>query len=220
MILGTAAYMAPEQAKGRAGRQARRHLGVRLRALRDADRPARVRGRRRLRHAGVGAAREPDWTLLPPDTPPRDPRAAAPLPGEGSQRAAPRHRRRALELERSGEPKSADNAAAARASATGCLRCSPSRRDRGVRVGPSSGLSDALGPAPSPSRFTYTLPAGRDFGHRQQPSRSRPTAAFSRPTRRRLCTSAPWPRGTEAIPGTKGARRSPFFSPDGQWIGF
>ena len=29
MILGTAAYMAPEQAKGRAGRQARGHLGVR-----------------------------------------------------------------------------------------------------------------------------------------------------------------------------------------------
>ena len=52
VILGTAAYMSPEQAKGRAGRQAQRHLGVRLRALRDADRQARVRGRRRHRHAG------------------------------------------------------------------------------------------------------------------------------------------------------------------------
>ena len=29
MILGTAAYMAPEQARGKTGRQARRHLGVR-----------------------------------------------------------------------------------------------------------------------------------------------------------------------------------------------
>ena len=38
MLLGTAAYMSPEQAKGQAGRQAQRHLGVRLRALRDADR--------------------------------------------------------------------------------------------------------------------------------------------------------------------------------------
>ena len=29
MILGTAAYMTPEQARGQARRQARRHLGVR-----------------------------------------------------------------------------------------------------------------------------------------------------------------------------------------------
>ena len=39
MILGTAAYMAPEQARGRAGRQARRHLGLRRRPLRDAHGP-------------------------------------------------------------------------------------------------------------------------------------------------------------------------------------
>ena len=37
VILGTAAYMSPEQARGQGGRQARRHLGVRVRALRDAD---------------------------------------------------------------------------------------------------------------------------------------------------------------------------------------
>ncbi len=33
MILGTAAYMSPEQARGKIGRQARRHLGVWRRAL-------------------------------------------------------------------------------------------------------------------------------------------------------------------------------------------
>ena len=33
VILGTAAYMSPEQARGQAGRQAHRHLGVRLCAL-------------------------------------------------------------------------------------------------------------------------------------------------------------------------------------------
>ena len=60
VILGTAAYMAPEQAKGRPRGQARRHLGVRLRALRDAHRRARVQGRghhrydRGGRHQGSG----------------------------------------------------------------------------------------------------------------------------------------------------------------------
>ena len=44
VILGTAAYMAPEQAQGPCRRQARRHLGVRLRALRDADRPQAFAG--------------------------------------------------------------------------------------------------------------------------------------------------------------------------------
>ena len=42
VILGTAAYMSPEQARGQAGRQADGHLGVRLRALRAAHRPAGV----------------------------------------------------------------------------------------------------------------------------------------------------------------------------------
>ena len=56
VILGTAAYMSPEQAKGRAGGQAERRLGVRLRALRDADGPARVQGRRCCRHARGGLA--------------------------------------------------------------------------------------------------------------------------------------------------------------------
>ena len=47
----------PGAGEGPAGGQAQRHLGVRLRAVRDADRQARVRGRRRQRHAGGRAAR-------------------------------------------------------------------------------------------------------------------------------------------------------------------
>ena len=52
VLLGTAAYMSPEQAKGRAGGQAERRVGVWRRPVRDADRPAAVRWRRHLRHSG------------------------------------------------------------------------------------------------------------------------------------------------------------------------
>ena len=48
-----AAYMSPEQARGQAGRQADGHLGVRLRALRDADGAACLRRRDGVRrHRG------------------------------------------------------------------------------------------------------------------------------------------------------------------------
>ena len=45
MILGTAAYMRPGAGARQGGRQADRHLGLRLRALRDAGRPPRLRRR-------------------------------------------------------------------------------------------------------------------------------------------------------------------------------
>ena len=66
MILGTAAYMAPEQATRQGRRQARGHLGVRRRAVRNADRPARVRGRRRSPTSWRRCLRQDvDWTALP-----------------------------------------------------------------------------------------------------------------------------------------------------------
>ena len=66
MILGTAAYMSPEQAKGRAGRQAQRHLGVRLRALRDAHRHgARSTARTSATRSRRSCAASPTGRALP-----------------------------------------------------------------------------------------------------------------------------------------------------------
>ena len=46
IVIGTAAYMAPEQAKGRGG-SPRGHLGIRRGPVRDVDPPTAVRGRNR-----------------------------------------------------------------------------------------------------------------------------------------------------------------------------
>ena len=52
VLLGTAAYMSPEQARGKSGGQARRHLGLRGDPVRDADRDSAVRGRNDLGRSG------------------------------------------------------------------------------------------------------------------------------------------------------------------------
>ena len=77
-----------------AGRQARRHLGLRRRALRDADGPPALRGRDRHRRARGGADGDPDWTRSR-RTPPARPPTARALPAQGPEGAAARHRRRA-----------------------------------------------------------------------------------------------------------------------------
>ena len=87
--------MSPEQARGATGRQAHRHLGLRLRPLPDADRAPGVRGRDALGHhrrdprprAGLVGASGRDVAVAPA--------AAAALPREGSAAPPARHRRRA-----------------------------------------------------------------------------------------------------------------------------
>ena len=96
VILGTAAYMSPEQARGKPRRQAHGRLGVRVRALRDADGEESVRGGDRhgrpRGHSHEGAR---TGQRLPEQTPAGVREFSEGVCSVTRRSAAPRHRRRA-----------------------------------------------------------------------------------------------------------------------------
>ncbi len=72
MIIGTAAYMSPEQAQGQGRRQAHRHLGLRCRALRDAHRASAPSRARMSRKPSPRCSKDKlSMDALPVATPPR-----------------------------------------------------------------------------------------------------------------------------------------------------
>ena len=71
VILGHRRLHEPRAGARQAGRQAHRHLGVRLRAVRDADGARRVRGETRLRHDRGDSRARARLGALPAPTPPR-----------------------------------------------------------------------------------------------------------------------------------------------------
>jgi Tol biopolymer transport system component len=70
-ILGTAAYMSPEQARGEGGGPPHRHLGLRRRPLRDAHGEAALRGETASDTLVAVLTREPDLGALPSAVPAR-----------------------------------------------------------------------------------------------------------------------------------------------------
>ena len=65
VVLGTAAYMAPERARGPPRGRTRRHLGLRLRALRNVDRHARFEGSESTDTMAAVLKLEPTWSRIP-----------------------------------------------------------------------------------------------------------------------------------------------------------
>ena len=152
MILGTAAYMAPGAGARQDGRQARGHLGVRLRAVRDADGPPRVRGRRHHRHDRLGRQQRAGLERAAGRDDGGRSAVARPVSQEGPEGADARHRRGAP-ADRGGHPPPSPPRGRARPPFWGAPFPAPPRR--------GGGGAGRENPNPAPRR-------GRPLGEGQQ----------------------------------------------------
>ncbi len=231
MILGTAAYMSPEQAKGRAAdrRSDVWAFGVVLYEM--------LTGQRAFKGEDVSdtlafiLTREPDWATLPADTPPPIRRLLRRCLEKDRARRLDSAAAARLEIDEALAPSAVDGATMppgpARAAWSRALPWlaalmlglaiavvllwAPWRAEKPVdrplaRLDVNLGADVSL---PAPSTFGQSVAISPD-GTRLVFASGTPVKLFTR----RLDQ----PKVTE-LPGTQGASK-PFFSPDGHWVGF
>ena len=221
MILGTAAYMAPEQARGQGGRQARGHLGVRCLLFEMLTGTRAFDGEDVTDTLAAVVRAEPDWSLLPPGLPPtsscylrrclqKDPKqrvrdmATMRLALEGAfDTAAPRRRPRR----------------ARRRSRCRCVGIGRHRRDPcGVA------LRSGIGPRPPARAGAPDHPASAGCGAHVVSSHHPDGRTVAYVAQQGAADPQLYLRDLNAVDarivtGSSGARQ-PFFSPDGRWVAF
>ena len=226
VILGTAAYMAPEQARGKAAdkRADIWAFGVLLYEM--------LTGRQAFPGEDTAHVlarvieRDPDWTLLPPTTPPGVVRLLG--------RCLEKDIRRRLRDIADAKPDLEDatqleiaGAAPTRARPLWPVLVAGTVAAVATIVAAWSSTRGALRPASEPLRFTIAIPQGEEL---LMEGGLPPPVAISRDGRqiayvtRRASGNRIYLRDREdldgrPISGTEGGN-SPFFSPDGQWLGF
>jgi len=235
MILGTAAYMSPEQAKGRAAdkRSDVWAFGCVLYEM--------LTGKRAFEGEDVGETLaavirgEPNWTALPRNLPsPVDKLLRRSLEKDRARRIGDVSTVRFLLGEASAVPPASENARAGAMPTTAKAILAASVAVAAIAITAAAWF--ALRPLPSPpvhpvTRFSVALPPDVVLSFGNNPNSS-PIVALSPDGTRvvyvatRTESSSPqlYQRMSDqlepvAIPGTERAQ-NPFFSPDGLWIGF
>ena len=179
-MIGTVGYLSPEQAQRRHRRPPLRHLLAGRRALRDADRDARLQGHEPGRAAELGAARRAGDAVGGGPAHPARPRPdRPPLPGEEAGRALPvgarprlppRQHRRHVGLAARGCDRAAGGAPplSAPAAARRARRPRPARRSLRGRA-----PRRRLGPRGRRARGAAVVPAGHRPARRGAPGAAR-----------------------------------------------
>ena len=222
-ILGTAAYMSPEQARGQAvdKRTDIWAFGCVLYEMLTGTR--RVRGETCPDTIAAILEREPDWAALPATTPTDHPPIAGALPREGSQASSARHRRRSDRAERC-DHFSSEGHGTSQAEATLDLGIGGRLLVVGLALGWTiAHLGQPLVVENRAVRLTVNPPAGTEFGVDTGAAISPDGGTIAFVTGSSGGTKL-WVRPLNSLiarelPGTDGAT-FPFWSPDGGSLGF
>ncbi len=218
----------------RCGRQARRHLGVRRRLLRDAHRPLAIRRPDGLRHIGRSSQdRDRLGGRCPPRRRPRSATSCAAASNATRRTACTTSPTRASCSRRrsAGQGRGASRRwprPLRRARARGGSRSPPSRRSRSPSVSAPAGSCGGPQP-PQPgagARWALAIPEGLALATDNVPQialsedgRLQVAVAVDAQGETRLLLRTVDEAEPHPVPETEGAL-APFFSPDGAWIGF